>query len=1131
MKATVVLATSMLLGLGSTHFARAQTPDLEACSTPGLTIDADSFDLLDVLTISESQPIADVHVTIDITHTFVGDLTVAIAHDGTSVTLHNGQGGSGDDLRVTYRDAGAPNGSEPYDCECAITPSGPGQLGDFAGQTTEGDWELTVLDNFPGSDDGFLAEWCLRSFQSPPSAPPPPVQNLLCSSMRGTDVAQLFWIPAAAYDGYEIYQEGALIATLPSTATGYTSPPLIVPSINEFSVRAVRAGILSAPRTCFVTLTPTIDVERCANPRSAVSEFLPAVSPILVSESITIGDAQVDIDITHTFVGDLLVDVISPASTTVRLHDGQGFGAQNLRATYWEFGAPHGSQPYDCDCLVQPSGPGTLVDFLGEDSQGVWRVTVVDQFLGDTGVFHGWCLRLFENVPVFPVEDLACEVAGEPGTIEVSWVNPIAYDSVEVTVDGVVDTVVTGPLVAGSTTSVVTSALPFPAPAQVCVRPSISGSQGSAQCCDLFVTLAPVEGLAVDTSSGVAELSWTNPTTYDSIFIVQGGNTLATLPGAATSFTAPAVPIPSTVEYCVVAYRSDFGSSPSACIDAFLLPAADLTECSTPYAPISDLLPPVIDTISIADDESIIDLEVTISITHTFVGDLDVDLTSPAGTMVRLHDQGGTSTDDILAVYSDSGLPGGSVPYDCGCPIQPSGITGAGSLSDFIGESTLGDWTLAVTDNTELDDGELEYWCLRFVDTCNLTPPVDLTCTEDDSNVTLDWTNLDPYSQIEVRRNGVAIATLPGIAESYVDASVAPGDYHYQVRGLGPDCDAPSPTCSIAFGITDVLYRGELAGLVDSVGALAAALDDPTRVIQIATQLDASTVAVGPELRAVWVLLGTYPANHPLTQDEGLFLAELHTGDIGLDGTIDRDPIPVYIEGGDVWGFDAPTAFSAYDGVMESVVFDGDDSLQLLFGQDSLVGLDLSRFGGAYQQDQLGNDYNDQLVSAQVAPDLGGTAVGAVWRGGATAPAYNVGLFYASTVAPVIAQSFEFGGYTGDAAELAAAYASALAGDLPPVEEGDPFVRGDWDQDGLLVIGDPINVLSFIFDPAYDTPPACPDSADANDDGVLTIADAIFLLSYIFGGSDTPPPAPGPSTCGPDPTPDTLPACDYDGCP
>lgn len=49
----------------------------------------------------------------------------------------------------------------------------------------------------------------------------------------------------------------------------------------------------------------------------------------------------------------------------------------------------------------------------------------------------------------------------------------------------------------------------------------------------------------------------------------------------------------------------------------------------------------------------------------------------------------------------------------------------------------------------------------------------------------------------------------------------------------------------------------------------------------------------------------------------------------------------------------------------------------------------------------------------------------------------------------------------------------------------------------------------------------CMDAADVNDDGDVTCADSDYLNNYLFGGGPAPP-APGPTTCGTDPTADGL---------
>ncbi len=88
------------------------------------------------------------------------------------------------------------------------------------------------------------------------------------------------------------------------------------------------------------------------------------------------------------------------------------------------------------------------------------------------------------------------------------------------------------------------------------------------------------------------------------------------------------------------------------------------------------------------------------------------------------------------------------------------------------------------------------------------------------------------------------------------------------------------------------------------------------------------------------------------------------------------------------------------------------------------------------------------------------------------------------------------------------------------------FLRGDADGSLELGLSDPVFLLNFLF--LGRRPLDCSDAGDADDDGALAVTDAIYVLNFLFLGG-APPPAPGQS-CGEDPSPDGLPACEG-GCP
>ncbi len=104
----------------------------------------------------------------------------------------------------------------------------------------------------------------------------------------------------------------------------------------------------------------------------------------------------------------------------------------------------------------------------------------------------------------------------------------------------------------------------------------------------------------------------------------------------------------------------------------------------------------VYDTLTMTEDLSITDIEVYVDITHTYIGDLIVELTSPEGTTVRLHNRTGSGSDNIVGWY-DTDLS----------------VDGPGSLGDFSGESSAGEWELWVSDNASYDTGTLNNWCVH----------------------------------------------------------------------------------------------------------------------------------------------------------------------------------------------------------------------------------------------------------------------------------------------------------------------------------------------------------------------------------------------------------------------------------
>jgi subtilisin-like proprotein convertase family protein len=123
-----------------------------------------------------------------------------------------------------------------------------------------------------------------------------------------------------------------------------------------------------------------------------------------VSQAFTIRDVHVAVDIAHGNVGELRVDLTSPAGTTVTLHNHSGEGTADLVTVY--------------DRQRSPDGPGGMNDFNGQQAQGSWRLTVVDDRAGPTpkGTLRAWTLELDATLPL-SCTPLACGGDPVPGEV------------------------------------------------------------------------------------------------------------------------------------------------------------------------------------------------------------------------------------------------------------------------------------------------------------------------------------------------------------------------------------------------------------------------------------------------------------------------------------------------------------------------------------------------------------------------------------------------------------------------------------------------------------------------------------------------------------------------------------------
>ncbi len=254
------------------------------------------------------------------------------------------------------------------------------------------------------------------------AGPPVPRFNLDATpasrtiNQGGTATYDVALAPVAGFTGnvdLTVTSQPAINATI--TATPAT---VAVPGTSTISVATTAAtaagsyqltitgtsGALTKSRTVSLLVRPEGTVE-VAFPSTDTPLPIPSGPPaginstINVTQPMTIAEVQVDLNITHTWIGDLLVTLTSPTGTVVTLHNRTGGSADNIHQTYT-----------------------FSTQFTGQQAAGPWVLHVDDNFTADTGTLDSWTLRVI-GVPTAAT----FAIAATPATRTISQDSSTTY--------------------------------------------------------------------------------------------------------------------------------------------------------------------------------------------------------------------------------------------------------------------------------------------------------------------------------------------------------------------------------------------------------------------------------------------------------------------------------------------------------------------------------------------------------------------------------------------------------------------------------------------------------------------------------------------------------------------------------
>jgi uncharacterized protein YvpB len=144
-------------------------------------------------------------------------------------------------------------------------------------------------------------------------------------------------------------------------------------------------------------------------------------------------------------------------------------------------------------------------------------------------------------------------------------------------------------------------------------------------------------------------------------------------------------------------------------------------------------------SLGIHDTRRILDLNIRVEVTHSWVGDLVIDLQHRySRKTARLVDRPGypastlgCSGDGLASIFDDEI----SIPAENRCYDGPNAVAGiylpVNSLSTFDDEILNGEWTISVFDMDDGDSGKLKSWCIEAL----VGPPSDVSPSAPPANL------------------------------------------------------------------------------------------------------------------------------------------------------------------------------------------------------------------------------------------------------------------------------------------------------------------------------------------------------------------------------------------------------------
>ncbi|WP_222983051.1 reprolysin-like metallopeptidase [Flagellimonas meishanensis] len=226
--------------------------------------------------------------------------------------------------------------------------------------------------------------------------------------------AQLSWEANPLYSSYDVEVAtdvgfSSIVASATVPFNFYLASDLLEQTDYFWRARpnnGCGSGVFGTPFSFSTTQLDCQSFDKSTDlPLEIPSAGTPTVSTsIQIFEDLVISDVNVNIDLSHTFLEDLVITLISPAGTRVALVANTCGDLNNINAIFDDDGSP-------ISCSGNPAisgtvGPlGSLASLQGESVLGEWILEIRDTAPSDGGFLNGFSLEVCAEGAFRPDED------------------------------------------------------------------------------------------------------------------------------------------------------------------------------------------------------------------------------------------------------------------------------------------------------------------------------------------------------------------------------------------------------------------------------------------------------------------------------------------------------------------------------------------------------------------------------------------------------------------------------------------------------------------------------------------------------------------------------------------------------